>query len=127
MEAAALEILNDIKSFATDISHTFGIPRSQAEEIVKEVFNSLVDKLTSSGAVGVKHFGSFKIVKQRNMKFFDFKSQKVKEIVRNVITFYPSQNFKRLANSVDAEAVHASRLSKKAAKTTKSTKAEETA
>jgi nucleoid DNA-binding protein len=112
-----LEILNNVKSIATDISHTFGLTKAQAEEIVKEVFNSVVDELMKSGAVGIKHFGSFKVVEQKNMKYFDFKTKKVSAIKRNVITFYPSQNFKKLANDVDADKIHAKRLAKKAPKT----------
>ena len=95
-----INLVNDIPEIVRGISTTYGIPKKDAEEIVNDVFNSIKDIASENGQVGLKNFGSFKIRRKARMRYFNFGTQQIEEIDRNVLVFYPSTGFKDLVNSV---------------------------
>jgi nucleoid DNA-binding protein len=94
-----INLVNDIPDIARSISHAYGIDRKIADEIVKDVLNSIQDTLLSNGIAGLKNFGTFKVRHDPGMKFYDFVTKSVQVVGRNVIVFHPSDGFKRMANT----------------------------
>ena len=86
-------------TLAKAIFYEMGIPVSIAQDIVDSVFDNISKHTAQDGTVKIPNFGSFYVKEKQKRIGRDLNT--LKEVLidaRKVVSFYPSNQLKRLVN-----------------------------
>ncbi|MBI5197233.1 MAG: integration host factor subunit alpha [Nitrospirae bacterium] len=87
---------------ANDLYEKIGIPKKEATDIVEIVLNTIKDTLRKGETVKIAGFGNFVVRSKRERKGRNPKTgEEIGITPRKVVTFKPSQIFKKDVNSVE--------------------------
>ncbi len=96
--------MNTIKNISRDniadtIQNEFGFSKKDCLNFVNDIFDIIISGLETKGFVKIHNFGTFKI-KKKNSRIGRNPKTKEDFIIseRNVITFKPSKNIKKIIN-----------------------------
>lgn len=84
---------------ANEIYEKIGISKKEASEIVEMILNTMKDTLCSGESVKIAGFGNFLVRSKRARRGRNPKTgEEIKITPRKVVTFRPSQIFKKYVN-----------------------------